>query len=242
VLDKATGDDLKQHLGPFLEQSFREWAQAETREIATSLEQLAERMVALVKDDAHDVGKRVSDAMGADLVTPKIEVDTFAYDVGVFAVLSVGMGILFANALLGGILIAAAPALALWNRGRTESEIKKRALELAPTVLREAAAKVGPKIDEMVDQFATRLDAWVVTAGEELHKEIIEVLQQSKTQRQTGDLDTEAEQNACDRETERLVEVEARIGKLRDTLRGRPSVEEQQPSSGPTSNGAASAP
>lgn len=242
VLDKASGDDLKQHLGPFLEQSFREWAQAETREIATSLEQLAERMVALVKDDAHDVGKRVGDAMGADLVTPKIEVDTFAYDVGVFAVLSVGMGILFANALLGGILIAAAPALALWNRGRTEGEIKKRALELAPTVLREAAAKVGPKIDEMVDEFATRLDAWVVTAGEELHKEIIEVLQQSKTQREGGNLDAEAEQANCDRESERLAEVESRIDRLRDTVRGRASVAEPQPTSGPTSNGAASAP
>ena len=218
VLDKATGDDLKQHLGPFLEQSFLEWAQAETKEIATSLEQLAERMVALVKDDAHDVGKRVSDAMGADLVTPKIEVDTFAYDVGVFAVLSVGMGVLFANALLGGVLIAAAPALALWNRGRTETEIKKRSLELAPTVLREAAAKVGPKIDEMVDQFAGRLDAWVVTAGEELHREIIEVLQQARTERERGELDAEAEQATCDREAARLGEVEAQITRLRGVV------------------------
>jgi GTPase SAR1 family protein len=221
LLDKASGDDLKQHLGPFLEQSFREWAQAETKEIATSLEQLAERMVALVKDDAHDVGQRVSDAMGADLITPKIEVDTFAYDVGVFAVLSVGMGILFANALLGGILIAAAPALALWNRGRTESEIKKRALELAPSVLREAAAKVGPKIDEMVDQFAERLDAWVVTAGEELHKEIIEVLRQVLQERTRGEVDSESERQACDREAERLAQVEQKLGRLRAAIRER---------------------
>ncbi len=240
VLEKASGDDLKQHLGPFLEQAFKEWAQAETREIATSLEQLAERMVALVKDDAHDVGKRVGDAMGADLVAPRIEVDTFAYDVGVFAVLSVGMGILFANALLGGILIAAAPALALWNRGRTESEMKKRALELAPAVLREAAAKVGPKIDEMVDEFAGRLDTWVVTAGEELHKEIIEVLRQVRTERQESGVDADAERAACDRDAERLADVESRIGRLRDTVRGRPS-ETAQSAPEPSANGAASA-
>lgn len=243
VLEKASGDELKQHLGPFLEQSFREWAQAETREIATSLEQLAERMVALVKDDAHDVGERVSDAMGADLVAPKIEVDTFAYDVGVFAVLSVGMGVLFANALLGGVLIAAAPALALWNRGRTESEIKKRALELAPTVLREASAKVGPKIDEMVDEFAGRLDAWVVTAGEELHKEIIEVLRQARGDREQGSVDAEAERAACDREAERLAEVDARLTSLRQQVTGRaPEAEAAEPPGEASSNGAASAP
>ncbi|MGH8310963.1 MAG: dynamin family protein, partial [Steroidobacteraceae bacterium] len=120
MLDRASGDDVRQHLGSFLEQSFRDWAIAETREIAASLEQLAERTIALVRDDAHDVGKRVSDAMGGELQTPSIEVDTFAYDVGVFAVLSLGLGVIFANTLLGGLLLVAAPALALWNRDRTE--------------------------------------------------------------------------------------------------------------------------
>ncbi|HMJ13923.1 MAG TPA: dynamin family protein, partial [Polyangiaceae bacterium] len=175
LLEKASGDDVRQHLGAFLEQAFREWAAAETREIATSLEQLAERTLALVRDDAHDVGKRVSEALGTDLQAPRIEVDTFAQDVGVFAVLSLGVGVLFANAMLGGLLIVAAPALALWNRDRAEVMIRKRALEVAPVALREAAAKVSPKIDEMVDGFAERLEVWVVTAGEELHREIIEV-------------------------------------------------------------------
>ena len=186
MMEKATGDDVRQHLGAFLQQSFKEWAEAETREIAGSLEQLAERTIALVRDDAHDVGKRVSDAMGGDLQAPAIEVDTFAYDVGVFAVLSLGLGVLFANTLLGGVLLVAAPALALWNRDRTERLIRKRALELAPTVLREAASKVAPKIDEMVDGFADRLDTWVVTAGQELHREIIEVLAGVRKDREGG--------------------------------------------------------
>jgi cell division septum initiation protein DivIVA len=218
VVERSTGDDLKQHLGPFLEQAFKEWAQAETREIGAALEKLAERMVALVKDDAQDVGKRVSDTMGTDLVTPTIEVDRFAYDVGIFAVLSVGMGVLFANALLGGLLIAAAPALALWNRGRTEAETKKRALELAPVVLREAAAKVGPKIDQMVDEFAARLDQWVVTAGQELHKEIIEVLAAVQQQRQEGDADAGAELEVCDAAQLRLGEVDTRLRELKTAL------------------------
>jgi ribosome biogenesis GTPase A len=220
VLEKASGDDLRQHLGPFLEDSFRRWAEAETKEIAQALETLAERMVALVKDDAHDVGQRVSTAMGADLQAPSIEVDRFAYDVGIFAVLSIGMGVLFANALLGGLLIAAAPALALWNRGRTEVEVKKRALELAPVVLRETAAKVGPKIDEMVDDFAKRLDEWVVTAGQELHKEIIEVLANVRREREANVRDRDSELAECDKHQDSLQSATAKLEALRAGLAG----------------------
>lgn len=220
VLDRANASDLKQHLGPFLEHSFKQWAEAETREIASALEQLAEKMVALVKDDAHDVGKRVSSAMGAELHTPKIEVDRFAYDVGIFAVLSLGMGVLFANALLGGLLIVAAPALALWNRDRTEAETKKRALELAPVVLRETAGKVAPKIDEMVEDFASRLDEWVVTTGQELHKEIIEVLQHVREERVRGERDQEGEIVRCAEEAERLVGATTRLEALRAEIVG----------------------
>jgi GTPase SAR1 family protein len=218
VLERASGEDLKQHLGAFLEHSFREWAKAETAEIATSLEQLAERMVALVRDDAHDVGGRVSEAMGADLQTPSIEVDTFGYDLGVFAMLSVGLGMLFANALLGGLMLAAAPVLALWNRDRTAAEIRKRALELAPVVLREAAGKVGPKIDEMVEEFAERLDAWVVTAGQELHREIIEVLASVREERAHGASDADKERADCDRQAERLGAARQRMQALREAM------------------------
>ena len=220
ILEQASGDDLKQHLGPFFEHSFREWAVLETRESAAALEALGERMVALVKDDAHDVGKRVSTAMGADLKAPPIEVDRFAYDVGIFAVLSLGMGVMFANALLGGLLLAAAPALALWNRGRTEAEIKKRALELGPVVLREAAAKVGPKIDEMVDEFAQRLDEWVVTAGQELHREVIEVLATVRTEREAGAVDQAVELARAERDAGRLGEVSARLATLKSQIAG----------------------
>jgi hypothetical protein len=220
ILEKSSGDDLKQHLGPFLEHSFKQWAELETKEIAAALEQLGERMVALVKDDAHDVGKRVSGAMGGDLKAPSIEVDRFAYDVGIFAMLSIGMGVLFANALLGGLLLVAAPALALWNRGRTESEIKKRALELAPVVLRETAAKVAPKIDEMVDDFARHLDEWVVTAGQELHREVIEVLVRVKQEREKGSRDEAAELAACERDAERLSTAEKRLVELQAGLAG----------------------
>jgi hypothetical protein len=223
LLEQASADDVRQHLGAFLENAFREWATAETREIATSLEQLAERTLALVRDDAHDVGKRVSEALGTDLQPPRIDVDTFAQDVSVFAVLSLGVGVLFANAMLGGLLIVAAPALALYNRDRAEVMIKKRALEVAPVALREAAAKVSPKIDEMVDGFAERLETWVVTAGEELHREIIEVLVSVRDERASGAPDAERELELCDREAAELAALAARLEEL-GALRAPPAV------------------
>jgi ribosome biogenesis GTPase A len=222
ALEKASGDDVRQHLGAFLEQSFREWASAETREIGVALEQLAEQTVAMVREDAQVVGKRVGDAMGSELSAPSIEVDTFAQDVSVFAVLSLGMGMLFANALLGGLLLAAAPVLAMYNRGRTEQMLKKRALEIAPMVLREASAKVAPKIDEMVDDFASRLDAWVIETGQELHREVIEVLQNVRKQRTEALPDTEGELKSCDRFAEQLVELKNRLAELHQSIVGAP--------------------
>ncbi len=214
LLEQASAEDVRQHLGAFLENAFREWAAAETREIAASLEQLAERTLALVRDDAHDVGKRVSEALGTDLQAPRIDVDTFAQDVSVFAVLSLGVGVLFANAMLGGLLIVAAPALALYNRDRAEVMIRKRALEVAPVALREAAAKVSPKIDEMVDGFAERLETWVVTAGEELHREIIEVLVSVRNERSRGAPDAERELELCDHAAAELMALAARLHEL----------------------------
>ena len=218
MVGQASGQDLRQHLGAFLERRFKDWAEMESKEITTSLEQLADRMAALVRDDAQDVGKRVTEALGADLETPGIEVDTFAYDVGIFAVFSLGMGMLFANALLGVLLLAAAPALALWNRDRTEAEVRRRARELGPVVLRDAAGRVAPKIDQMIGEFADRLDAWIVAASQELHREVIEVLARVKTEREAGATASEAELEACEAGAAQLAEVVDSLRRIGSTL------------------------
>jgi small GTP-binding protein len=218
MIERASRDDLEKHLAAFLQEAFARWAQAETAEIAAALERLAERAAALVQDDAHDVGKRVGDAMGSDVRAPRIEVDTFAGDVGIFAVLTAGLGIVFANALLGGVLLVAAPVLALWHRERTDKEIKKKASELAPAALRDAAARVAPKLDEMVDAFGARLDHWLVTAGEELHREVIEVLKRTREAREQGRAGREQEIRECDLAMARHAELEQRLHAARERI------------------------
>jgi len=219
VVDSAKGEDLKQYLPSFLSDTFQRWAEAETKEIATSLEALAEKTVALVKDDAHESAKRIAETMGTgDVKKLDVQIDTFRYDMGIAALFTVGIGVMFANVLLGGLLALAAPILALALRGRFEGEYRKKALEQAPEVLRAAAAKVGPKIDEMVDDFAQKLDTWVVTAGEELHREVLEVLKTTEDVRKSGLKDEATTKKDVEEQNARLGAAETRITTMRAGL------------------------
>jgi ribosome biogenesis GTPase A len=218
VVDQASADDIKVHLGSFLEKTLTEWAQAETKEIAGALEALAEKTIALVREDAHDVARRVGEALGGDIKAPDVSVDTFGYDVGVVALATIGLGVMFTNALLGGLLALAAPMLAVYVRGKVEVETKKRAKEFAPQALREAAARIGPKLEEMIGEFAGRLDAWVVTAGEELHREVIEVLSSARAERAAAQPGSDASIKSIEEQARMLAAIHARLEGLRSAL------------------------
>jgi small GTP-binding protein len=218
LVDKANVEDLKVHLGPFLEKSFRDWAQGETREIADALEALAEKTITLMREDASVSGKRLAEALGGDLQSPTIAIDTFAYDIGVAALPILGLSVLFSNLLLGGMLILASPLLAIYMRGRIDSETRQRAKQLAPAALRDAAQKVAPKIDEMVDEFARRLDEWVVNAGEEVYREVIEVLAAATSERAKGDEARSRALSECDEQSKGVIALKARYETLRSEL------------------------
>ncbi len=218
VIDETSSRDLKLHLASFLEKTFTEWAHEETREIAGALEKLAEKTIALVRDDAHDTAKRVGDTLGSDMKAPEITVDRFKYDVGIFALLAGGVGFLFANPLLGGAMLVASPLLAVFAKNKFEKEAREKAKELAPQAIREAATRIGPKLDEMIQEFANRLDQWVVTAGEELHREVIEVLRTARSERNEHLPALEAGVKECDNKVEALAGITARLDQLRLSL------------------------
>ncbi len=218
VIDSAKASELKQYLPSFLEDSFRRWAEAESNEISASLEALAEKTIAMVRDDAHEATQRLHATLGADVKRLDVKVDTFGYDVGVFALLTVGLGMMFANVLLGGLLALAAPVLAIVAKDRVEGEYRKLAKEQAPEVLRATAAKVGPKLDEMIDDFAGRLDAWVVTAGEELHREVLEVLHAARAARDEGGADETIARRQTDEQEARVQAAIANVEALRSSL------------------------
>jgi predicted GTPase len=218
LVDSAPAEDLKSHLGAFLERTLADWAQAETKEIAGALEAMAEKTVALVREDANDVAARVGNALGTDVKAPDVAVDTFSYDVGVVALATIGLSVMFTNVFLGGLMALAAPVLAVYVRNMVETETRKRAKALAPVALREATARMAPKLDDMIQGFAQRLDAWVVTAGEELHREVIEVLSATREERARTGPATELATKACEAQGDALAEIRGRLTGLRAAL------------------------
>jgi flagellar biosynthesis chaperone FliJ len=218
IIDGAKADEIKLHLGPFLERTFVEWAEKETKEIAKALETLAERTIALVREDANDSAKRLSGALGGDIKSPNIEVDSLRYDLGVVALAAVGFGMFFTNAILGGILTVAALPLAMYVRKRVETQTREKARELAPGAIREAAGKLQPKLEEMIQDFADKLDAWVVSAGEELHKELIEIMKQARTEAEAGAQEVKNALSSCDDQGAALSKVAGHLTELRSSL------------------------
>jgi len=220
VIDAAKPTELKQYLPGFLEDAFRKWADLESKEITASLEALAEKTIAMVREDSQAAMGRLQETLGTDVKRLDVKVDTFGYDVGIFALFTVGLGMMFANVLLGGLLALAAPVLAVVVKDRVDGEYRKRAKVLAPEVLRAAAAKVGPKLDEMIDEFAQRLETWVVTAGEELHREVLEVLHATRAGKADGSVDGELLAQQTEDQAARVELVIAKIGGLRSALWG----------------------
>jgi small GTP-binding protein len=219
VIDAAKPGDLKQYLPAFLEDAYRQWAEEETKEIAMQLEQLAEKTVALVREDAHDSAKRVAAVMGSDARRLEVQVDTIKYDVGVVALMFGGVALMAVNIMAGGLIAIAGPAIfAMFARSKIHEEFKKRAKELAPEVMRETAKKVGPKLDALIEEFAQKLDAWVVNAGEELHREVMEVLRATKEARDAGQNDEATAQAAVEGQAAALAKVTERIEKMRAEL------------------------
>jgi small GTP-binding protein len=230
VIDSAKPQDLKQFLPSFLEDAFKQWAENETREIAIQLEQLAEKTVALVREDARDSARRVASLLGSDARRLEVEVDTIKYDVGVVALMFGGMALMAINLMAGGVLAIAGPAiLAMFARGRIHEEFKKRAKELAPEVMRETAKKVAPRLDELIDGFARNLDGWVVSAGQELHREVLEVLRATKQARDGGQEDETQATAAVDGQAAALSAVKVRIEALRAELWAPPERIRVQP-------------
>jgi small GTP-binding protein len=219
VVDNAKKEDLRKYLPAFLEDAFKQWAEAEAKEIGKKLEDLTEKTIALVKDDANEATKKVAQTLGGDVKKLDIQIDTFRYDAGVAAVLMVGLGtMMFVNFLAGGLLTLAAPVLAILVRDRVDAEYKKRAKEMAPDVIREAAKQIGPKLDEMIEDFAKKLDAWVVTASEELFREVLEVLNATRDARKAGAHDEATAKAEVDAQDARLAKARTRVEELRTSL------------------------
>ncbi len=153
ALENVSGTDIRQHLGPFLEQTFCAWAERENAEVQQALAALAQRAVLNIAEC--DVPTNA----GPDsrLLRPSFEISTFALDASVVAALALGIGTLFANAAVGGLFLLAAPTLATFGKTHGERALRQRAAESALKSVDEAVAKLGSELDRVIDDFARRI-------------------------------------------------------------------------------------
>jgi hypothetical protein len=102
---------------------------------------------------------------------------------------------------------------------------------MGPTALRDAAAQVGPKLDEMIDAFATELDTWVVTTAKEMYRGMLEVLTAARSERDSRKSTDESALSQLETDTGKLAEVQGHLESMRSLLwaGGIPGVVEARP-------------
>jgi hypothetical protein len=156
ALESVSAADIRQHLGPFLEDTFRNWAERESREVQEALAVIAERALTARPRSAENERESLN---GPDsrLTRPTLDVSTFAIDASVVAALALGVGTLFANVAVGGLFLLAAPTLATFGRGRGERALRKHAAESALKSVDDAVAKLGAELERVIDDFSLGL-------------------------------------------------------------------------------------
>jgi small GTP-binding protein len=185
---RSQANDLKTYLPGFIEDRFRAFAERQSEQVARTLEQIAEEAIAFLEADARARAAAVADALGPGAPRLDLRVDTFAYDVGVFALGAFGLTLMaLSNVLLGGALTVAAPLLAWVLRLRADARLREQAAEQAPRVVREAACRMADALDARIAEFGAQIVAFVRAASEEQTRSVLEVLQSVRSAREAGE-------------------------------------------------------
>jgi small GTP-binding protein len=218
-IDRVDADDVKTYLPGFIEDTFREFAELEGAKLASLLEQLAEDVIAVTNENVKTATAAVAQSLGPAETSVDIDVDSFKYDVGVYAIGALGTTVfLFINTLAGGLLTLAAPILNIVIKSKVAGDIRQQAREKVPAAVQRAAAAMQPHFDESIDAFAKRLSAFVTAAGNTLYRGISEILDRTISERRerSGEIEALRAETA-----ERIVQVgatRAAVAQLREAL------------------------
>ncbi|HTE49553.1 MAG TPA: dynamin family protein [Kofleriaceae bacterium] len=188
-IDAVDAADVKRYLGSFIQDKFREWTELEGAKVGALLEQLAEDVISVTNENAAEAAAALASRLGPADTAVEIDVDSFKYDVGVYAVGALGTTMLFfVNALAGGLLTLAAPILAIILKSKVAGDIREQAKERVPGVVLRAADAMGPHFTGCIDDFARRLSDFVTAAGNTLYRGISEILDQTISERRRGEV------------------------------------------------------
>jgi len=175
---------VKAYLPAFIEYKFKEWAEVEGAKLAAMLEHLAEEVIQITNENVEAAAATLAQRLGPDDTAVDITVDSFKYDVGIYAVGALGTTVmLFVNALAGGLLTLAAPILAIVLKSKIAGDIRIQAKEKMPAAILSGAEAMKPHFNKVIDDFAKRLSEFVSNAGNTLYKGIGEILDRTLSER-----------------------------------------------------------
>src|SRR5690349_20894030 len=123
-IDAVDANDVKVYLPAFIEDKFKEWAELEGARLAAMLEHLAEEVISITNENVAAAAATLAERLGPEDTAVEISVDSFKYDVGIYAVGALGTVMLFINVLAGGLLTLAAPILAIALKSKIAGDIR----------------------------------------------------------------------------------------------------------------------
>ncbi len=218
-IDAVDANDVKAYLPIFIEDKFKEWAELEGAKLAAMLEHLAEEVISITNENVAAAAATLSERLGPNDTQIDITVDSFKYDVGIYAVGALGTTVmLFVNALAGGLLTLAAPILAIVLKSKIAGDIRVQAKEKVPAAVLNAAEAMKPHFDRCIDDFAKRLSEFVSNAGNTLYKGISEILDRTMRERREAGGQIEGLRLATTEQIAQVVAARAAIRQLREGL------------------------
>jgi len=216
-IEQAEARDVQLYLSAWIQDQFKEWLETEGAEVAESLEELAEEVIEITNESIQETVEAFRDEFGLrDQLD--LEVDTVAYDMSVFALGGVGLSVLFlANTLVGGLLTAATPVLAMFFKGKVDDKIKERAREEGRRAIEEATEAIEEELMDVIYEYGERLEEFVETAGDRLYRQVQEALAQVRRERSRKDREEVLEE--VDERVERVRRVAELLESSREKLR-----------------------
>jgi hypothetical protein len=233
-LDAVDADDIKRFLPAFIEDKFKEWAELEGAKLGAMLERLAEDVITITNQNVAAASAALAERFGPDDARVDIDVDSFKYDVGIYAVGALGTTMMiFVNVLAGGLLTLAAPILAIVLKSKIAGDIRAQAKEKVPGAIFHAADAMRPHFAKVVDDFALRLREFVTSAGNSLYKGISEVLERTIADRRRGAGEAEELRATTAEQIAQVAALRVGLGELRGELWQPPGPASDEPSGQP---------
>jgi GTP-binding protein EngB required for normal cell division len=219
-IDAVDANDVKMYLPAFIEDKFKEWAEVEGAKLAAMLEHLAEEVIQITNENVAAAAGALAERLGPEDTKVDITVDSFKYDVGIYAVGALGTTVmLFVNALAGGLLTLAAPILAIVLKSKIAGDIRVQAKERVPAAVLNAAEAMKPHFDKCIDDFAKRLSEFVSNAGNTLYKGISEILDRTMLERREAGNQVETMKASTSSQIDQITAMRKALTHIREQLR-----------------------